>query len=412
MGGQDRVAVIGAGVIGSAIAYALAREGRQVVLFERGEPATSGASYGNVGHIAAELVEPLPSLPLLFGFWRELFAFGGPLDIPLARLPKFLPWAMHFAAAALRRKEHTQHLAPLVRAGPQTLARWLGEIGHGQLFKRQGHYEIWLGASASQRAIAQARAMNQVEVQTAPAPRELLETVRQTAQATDVAGLWFPTSGHVIDPLLLMQAFAAAAAQRGTEQRRALVHELRVCGQEIEVRTESDAMRVDAAVICAGVWSAALLSRFGLKAPLQSVRGYHVELPNQPALVDAPILYANEHLLVTPMSGRLRASSFMEFAAAHAESDVRKPRRLRNALHSLGYTCDADGPSWVGPRPVLPDYLPGIGRAPGPGRLFYAIGHQHIGLTIAAVTGELVADLVAERTPRLAIDALDLRRFS
>ena len=112
------------------------------------------------------------------------------------------------------------------------------------------------------------------------------------------------------------------------------------------------------------------------------------------------------------MSRRLRASSFMEFAAAHAESDVRKPRRLRNALHSLGYTCDADGPSWVGPRPVLPDYLPGIGRAPGPGRLFYAIGHQHIGLTIAAVTGELVADLVAERTPRLAIDALDLRRFS
>src|SRR5256885_11154674 len=61
-----------------------------------------------------------PSLPLLFGFWRELFAFGGPLDISPACLPRFLPWAMRFAAAAFRRKEHTQHLAPLVRAGPET----------------------------------------------------------------------------------------------------------------------------------------------------------------------------------------------------------------------------------------------------------------------------------------------------
>jgi glycine/D-amino acid oxidase-like deaminating enzyme len=65
----------------------------------------------------------------------------------------------------------------------------------------------------------------------------------------------------------------------------------------------------------------------------------------------------------------------------------------------------------VGARPVLPDYLPGIGRAPGPAKLFYATGHQHIGLTLAPITAELVADVVAERNPRLPIAAFDLRRF-
>ena len=84
---DDTVAVVGAGVIGAAVAYALTREGRTVLLLDRAEPGLAGASFGNAGHIAAELVEPLPSWGLLFGFWRELFAFGGALDIPTAPGP-------------------------------------------------------------------------------------------------------------------------------------------------------------------------------------------------------------------------------------------------------------------------------------------------------------------------------------
>jgi D-amino-acid dehydrogenase len=133
-------------------------------------------------------------------------------------------------------------------------------------------------------------------------------------------------------------------------------------------------------------------------------------MPGHAALVDAPILYADQHLLVTPMSGRVRASSYMEFAPPDAPPDPRKPRRLREKVRSVGYDCPLEGPSWVGPRPVLPDYLPGIGRVPN-SNVFYAIGHQHIGLTLAAVTGDLVADLVAGRDPRYGVSAFDLRRF-
>ncbi len=104
---DDTVAVVGAGVIGAAVAYALAREGRAVLLLDRAEPGMAGASFGNAGHIASELVEPLPSWGLLFGFWRELFALGGPLDIPLRRAPQFLPWALRFAAAA--QASHGEH---------------------------------------------------------------------------------------------------------------------------------------------------------------------------------------------------------------------------------------------------------------------------------------------------------------
>jgi D-amino-acid dehydrogenase len=101
----------------------------------------------------------------------------------------------------------------------------------------------------------------------------------------------------------------------------------------------------------------------------------------------------------------------MEFHPADAPADPRKAARLRQKARALGYACALEGPSWVGARPVLPDYLPGIGRAGEPKNLFYAIGHQHIGLTIAPITAELVADLVAQRRPRHPVSAFDLRRF-
>ena len=104
---QDTIAVIGAGVVGSAVSLALAREGRRVLLLDRSPPGIAGASFGNVGHIAAELVEPLPSVKLLFSFWRLLTRFGGPLDLRAGQVLGMLPWIARFARAAFQRAEHT-----------------------------------------------------------------------------------------------------------------------------------------------------------------------------------------------------------------------------------------------------------------------------------------------------------------
>ncbi len=97
---QDEVAVIGAGIVGCTVAWALTKAGRKVLLIDRAEPATAGASFGNVGHIATEQLQPLPSPQLLMGFWRELVAFGGVLDIPLHRTATMLPRARCFSPLA------------------------------------------------------------------------------------------------------------------------------------------------------------------------------------------------------------------------------------------------------------------------------------------------------------------------
>ena len=416
------VAVVGAGVIGAAVAYALTREGRAVLVLDRGEPGMAGASFGNAGHIAAELVEPLPSWDLLFGFWRELFAFGGALDIPLRRVPEFLPWALRFAAAARHRTENTHQLAPLVKPAVDQMARWLTEVGRPELLRTKGHFQVWFGPRSDERAAEQGLAMERLGIPTQVAPNEILQVIaRQSSSSLEpktnlrdrnarVAGLFFPSTGHVLDPLKIVQSFIGAALQRGASFKCAQVNAIKPLDGRIAIHTSAETVAVDAVVVCAGAWTASLLEPLGLRVPMESARGYHVELAGHPALTDTPILYTDSRILLTPMEGRLRATSFVEFAGHHAPPDARKFARLRAHLEDLGYDCPADGPSWVGPRPVLPDYLPGIGRLERTS-VFYAVGHQHIGLTLAPVTGELISDLVGSRQPRHNISAFDLRRF-
>jgi D-amino-acid dehydrogenase len=411
MSEQDTIAVIGAGVIGTAAAFALAREGREVLLLDRAEPGIAGASFGNAGHIAQELVQPLPSPALLFGFYRELFRFGGTLDLSPRQALRMSPWIRKFAAAAFRRTENTRHLAPLVRPAVDAWARLLDAIGRPDLMHRRGHYEIALGPRSEARVQKYARDMARVGVKTRPLSAEQLLPLQRGANAAMAAGLWFEDSAYVVDPLEAVRAFAAAALQGNSTFRRLDVKALRPRGDKIEILSDEATLVVDSALVCAGVRSAPLLAPFGLRAPLQAVRGYHIEIPGGAAYFDAPVAYLDERMVVTPMTGRLRATSYMEFADADAPADARKPARLRRQLRALGYPCELEGPSWLGSRPVLPDYLPGIGRAPGPAKLFYAIGHQHIGLTLAPITAELVADIVAQREPRIPVAAYDLQRF-
>ena len=324
----DTVAVVGGGVIGAAVAYALAREGRGVLLLDRADPGMTGASFGNAGHIAAELVEPLPSWDLLFGFWRELFALGGVLDIPLRRVPHFLPWARRFAAAARHRAENTRHLSPLVKPAAGDMARWLAEIGRPELLRTNGHYQVWFGPRSDKEAADQALLMERLGIPTQAAPDEILQAIaQQSAESLEpktnlrdrnacVAGLFFPSTGHVLDPIKVVQSFVGAALQRGASFKRTEVRAIEPLEGRIALQTTYETLSVDALVVCTGAWAATLLEPLGLRVPMESARGYHVELVGHPALTDAPILYANSRILLTPMEGRLRATSFVEFAGS------------------------------------------------------------------------------------------------
>ena len=175
------VAIVGAGVVGCTVAWALTKAGRRVLLIDRADPATAGASFGNVGHVATEQLQPLPSPQLLLSFWRELVAFGGVLDIPLRRVAVMAPWMVRFALAAFQQRSHTQHLAPLVKNAADELESQLCEVGRGDLMRRNGHYALWLGPKAASHAAAERTRASNLGVATSEAPAELIRAAASAA---------------------------------------------------------------------------------------------------------------------------------------------------------------------------------------------------------------------------------------
>ncbi len=116
-------------------------------------------------------------------------------------------------------------------------------------------------------------------------------------------------------------------------------------------------------------------------------------------------------MIVTRFRSGLRAASFVEFGRAGSAPDRRKWARLRSHVAALGLSFGEPVREWIGARPTLPDYLPAIGRSSRARNLFYAFGHQHLGLTLGPVTGEAIAALVIGEPPAQDMTPFDIERF-
>jgi D-amino-acid dehydrogenase len=165
-------------------------------------------------------------------------------------------------------------------------------------------------------------------------------------------------------------------------------------------------------VLAAGLGSRRLCNSLGLDVPLAAEMGYHLTFPGAQQRLHAPVAVAEDGFAVTPMGDHLRAAGTVEFACREMPPTWRRADLLEpQAARLFQQTLPQPAERWRGSRPTLPDFLPAIGKLPGHPRVLAAFGHQHIGLTTAAVTGNLIRDLVRGETPGLDITPYDPGRF-
>ena len=169
----------------------------------------------------------------------------------------------------------------------------------------------------------------------------------------------------------------------------------------------------DLVVVAAGAWSARLAASVGDPVLLESERGYNVTIPRPNIALARQLVFAERKFVATPLAPGLRIGGAAEFAGLDA------PARLdrADALARLArvYLRDLDtrgGTRWMGQRPSTPDGLPVIGWSPGKGRVIYAFGHGHLGLTQAATTGRLVAGLLTGDTAGVDMTPYAISRFA
>jgi len=411
----ERVAIIGAGVVGLACATQLQMRGHSVTIIDP-RPPGEYCSFGNAGCLSRASCVPL-GLP---GLWRQvprwLLDPSGPLHIRWRHLRALAPWLWRFqrssSPAQVARIADALHALLTV-----TLVKWrpLAErAGVPELIVQRGYafaYEsdAAFDADALGRAI---RTEHRVRIDVLRGPDIIAFDPVLSPNLTHLVVL--PEQGHCPNPLRLSQALANRLRESGaTFIAESAVAFDRVDGRVVAVRTAGAKTATDAVVVAAGAHSAALASQLGNDVPLTTERGYHVMLESPTVMPRAPIASGEGKYFATPMEGGLRIAGTVELASLDEPPDHRradallaKAQRLFPGLRGERLT------RWMGHRPSLPDSLPVIGRSRTARNALLAFGHGHVGLTAAAPTADIVADLIAGREPFIDIAPYAAERFS
>jgi glycine/D-amino acid oxidase-like deaminating enzyme len=402
--------IVGAGVVGLNCARALQRDGFRVTVVDRGEPG-QGASFGNAAQIATASVIPQATPGILKQTLRLLRDPHGPLVARPAYVARHLPWFLQFIANGdpIRMRSGAVAMAALIGQAWDAWRPVLDDVGATHLVERSGALHVF----RSQQALVGARALYELRRELGVQSTELdgeAARAREPALSPDIAGaVHVPDMGVVKDPLELSRSLARAIERDGGTIVRALASRIDQRG----VATSDGRIDADVVVLAAGAWSAKLASQLGVRIPLVSERGYHLMYGRNSSGVRMPLLLVERKVAVTPMSDGIRVASMAEFSAPDAPADHERAAPVLKGLGGWVQGLDGEPLSrWVGPRPSIPDSRPVIGRAPRCPNVLLAFGHGHLGLTLAAVTGRAIADLVGNRTPSIDLASVSPGRFS
>ena len=409
------VAIIGAGIVGVSTAVWLQRHGIAAVLIDRGGPA-AGTSFGNAGVLASASVVPV-TVPGLIGKAPGMaLSKKHPLFLSWPYLPTLMPWLTRYLSHCrpAQVERIATALAPLLRnslADHQALAtgtgaeKYITPAEYVYVYRDRAHFE----SDAFGWSLRQRKGFQWTEYE-----GEAFHRYDPVFSAQQNFAASVHDHGRISDPgqyvKTLAQHFVAGGGSIIRENVDDFIQQNRtVTG----VRTGGDTIDCSAVVVATGAWSKGLMKKLGCNIPLEAERGYHIELYEPSTVPKMPTMIAEGKFVMTPMEGRLRFAGVVEFGglvagASKAPIDFLK-RYIHRVIPDLQWT---ETKEWLGHRPAPTDSVPVIGKAPGLEGAYVGFGHQHVGLTGGAITGRLLANMIAQQPQKIDMTPYRADRFA
>lgn len=408
------LAIIGAGIIGVSTAIWMQREGYRVILIDKAGPG-EGASHGNGGVLASCSMVPVTVPGLLRKAPHMLFSPDQPLFMKWSYLPKLFPWLMRYLSHAnkndvLRIARAVSQIVGDSLAEHQALAAGTGAehfiipADYLYLYRDRTHFEDdafgWSVRAKCGFEWQELEGNDLAEYDGCFSP-----DIKFAAK--------LPDHGRITDPGGYVKALAAHAEKTGAEIIRAQVHRInKLSDGSLNLETNEASIEADDVLIATGAWSKPLADQVGLKLPLESERGYHLELWEPNFMPRSPVMVASGKFVITPMAGRIRLAGVVEFGGLEASAS-KEPfellrRNIKAAMPDLTWKREVE---WMGHRPAPSDSIPLIGPAPDTKGVWLGVGHHHIGLTGGAKTGRLIAQMITGKKTNLDLSPYSAVRF-
>ena len=425
------VVVVGAGIVGLCAARELLRRGFEVTVVERDAGGHAGASHGNAGIIVPSHFVPLAAPGVVAQALRWVFDPMSPFYVRPRPSLELLGWGWRFWRSATA--DHVRRAAPLLLelnlASRRLYDEMVAELGADVGFAARGLLMLCRTERGLEEEAAMAARARELGLDARVLDAAAVRAMESDAELDVVGAVHVAEDAH-LDPAALMRALRERLGREGVrfvvgaevvgmrEERGGVSVALRGgvadAGVDRADSVRADAVRADAAVLAGGSWSAPLGRELGLRLLLQPGKGYSLTLDRPSQFLRTAAILVEARASATLVGERFRIGGTMEVAGFDPRMN---PARLegikRSALRFFPRLerseLDAATP-WMGFRPVTPDGLPYLGRAPRHPRVVVAAGHAMMGLSLGPVTGRLVAELVAGEAPSVDLGLLDPAR--
>ena len=412
-----RVGVVGAGIVGVQLARMLQIRGANVILFDNNEPG-SGTSFGNAGYIATDEILPLAHSSILKSLPSILFDPLGPVTFDWRHLWSLTPWVIRYLKACTGNNSLSgiETLANLQRSARPAWEEIIAREKVSELMRKNGSFKIFETEEGFKRTRTERLLQRQYDIEW-----ELVEGSKLRDQVPELTAnvkhaIYYPNGMHTVSPIDLTEAIFINFLKDGGSFVKAKVERIGLSGDgQPSLLTQDKKWALNNIVISAGYTSEALLKPLGLRVPLIAERGYHVEMEYDELSFEMSIGSYERGCYLTPMRSGLRVAGTSELVPVKLEGTPNWPRAQILAKHAkklLPGVYLSKTREWMGRRPTLPDFLPMLGPVPGNEGIFVACGHHHLGLTLSAVTADIMSKSLLEKDFTAIPHALRADRFN
>ena len=409
---MSKVAVIGAGIIGVCTAHFLRKDGYDVTLYDQNEPGTQ-ASFGNAGLFASHECVTANSPHLWKNLPSMLLNKNGSLVIDWFYVVTHLPWAIRFLRNCTSAR--AEHIAKSLSSFSSQASLAYEEIFDDVDVSNNIVYKEPIFLYESKELFEQNQyAFNlrkKYDVQFVVINKEDIAKIEPALEPIYYNGVVLKGESFTNSPLEITQKIFNNFIKNDGHFIKIKIKSIVQKDNSLFLKYEKKEQQFDKIVVAAGVWSNMLARTIGDNFPLDTERGYHIVFENNNNLLTHPVGWAKTGFYMTPMKDGIRVAGTVEIAG------LKKPMN-KNMLSMIEKTARRILPQlgkvkseWMGFRPTLPDSLPVVGESKKCKNVYYAFGHQHLGLSLAAITGKVIQSLIEKKNTNINIDALNPYRF-
>jgi len=408
-----KIGIIGAGIQGISNALFLQKKGFNVTIFDRDEPGSPAASYGNAGHFSPYASVPINRPDILTDVPAMLLSSTGPLALKWNYVPKMIPWFLQFIRNCTTKKMmHTaKNMHQILDLALPAYDELFNEIELGGLVEKKGILYIWNDQSLKSREL-EINVRNELGVdQQLVNPKEIHD-LEPNIKPIYHGGVYYQHGRHARNPKKILLKLYDLFLKKGGRFLKMNIRDINFDDEKPVIKSETQSFLFDKIVIACGSFSKKLTDNLDEKIPLDTERGYHVHFKDCDHLLSRPVIFQNRGFGITPMEQGLRVVGTVEFGGIdNPLSTSRVKNLINNAKYIMGDLPEHED-EWLGFRPTLPDYLPVLGPSKKYKNVFYCFGHHHLGWTLGPISGKIISGMIAEENTNLDLKPYSSLRFN